>query len=65
MTMRCRAGELNQLYRDYQLQAKSLRQRAEVLLRVKTATADLTTGSGAELRQLIDREADMLARYPE
>ena len=59
----CRAGELNQMYREYQQQAKSLRQRAEVLLKVKTAVRELTGGPGAELRQLIDREADMLARH--
>ncbi|KAK9831103.1 hypothetical protein WJX74_003475 [Apatococcus lobatus] len=57
-----RAGELNQLYREYQQQAKSLRQRAEVLLKVKLAVKELVGGPGAELRQLIDREADMLAR---
>lgn len=51
------------MYREYQQQAKSLRQRAEVLLRVKTAVKELIGGPGAELRQLIDREADMLARH--
>lgn len=51
------------MYREYQQQAKSLRQRAEVLLKVKTAVKELTGGPGAELRQLIDREADMLARH--
>lgn len=60
-----RAAELHQLYNALTLETLTLDERLDVLLHVKwAARAAADSGLARELVELIDREADLLNRWP-